>query len=140
MNDLTTPKGLDGILFGDDILNMGSSQVPEDSSNPSVDPDVIPELTRLAEEYYSKKMKVDGLEKERREIGDRILELIGPGISVTLDDGLVVTTVAAGTQNRFDSPRFKKDHPDIYSEYIKESVTRAYTKVNPDRKSDEFVG
>lgn len=39
-----------------------------------------------------------------------------------------ITKVAETTSNRFDSTSFKKDHPELYEEYVKESVRKGYIK------------
>ena len=48
----------------------------------------------------------------------------------SFDAGRLKATVTPGTTKRtFDSTRFKKDHPDMYEEYMKESVTKDSVRI-----------
>lgn len=45
-------------------------------------------------------------------------------------DHVTITRILPTTSKRFDSTKFKKDHPDLYSEYQKESKRNGYVRIN----------
>ena len=87
-------------------------------------------VTPLAEEYYRIRQQIAELDAKKKEIGQRILSMIGTGAKIKLDDGLVVTTIDATVQNRFNSTKFKKDYPDLAAEYLTESKVSAQTRIS----------
>ena len=64
--------------------------------------------------------------KERLEFAKgQLANLMGEATIATLGDE-VVATWKNSTSNRFDTKRFKTDHPDLHAEYLAESTSRRF--------------
>ena len=64
-------------------------------------------------------LEMDLMEKDFKAKLKEAMELIGKDTFIR--DGLSAKIKSGYTTSRFDSTRFKKECPDIYSEYLKES-------------------
>lgn len=54
----------------------------------------------------------------------KICECIGESNKLVSQDNSILATWNQATANRFDNDRFKREHPDLYSKYIKSSTYR----------------
>lgn len=72
-------------------------------------------------------------ERRYKEIGDsrnklkeQLVDLMEAyGINKFDNDEMSISYVKARTGSRFDTTRFKKEHPDLYNQYLKETETAA---------------
>lgn len=74
--------------------------------------------------------KYKGLYAEKSEHIKKQTQDYGPGPVRMTVDGEHVGTVHHGTQERFDSGKFKDQYPDIYRQFLKESPTSRITRKN----------
>lgn len=76
------------------------------------------------------KEQIKGLQLREQELTDKLCQVIGDkeGIVTEGADGRreVLATFKAQNSSRLDSARLKKEHPDIYEEYVKTSSTRVF--------------
>lgn len=96
------------------------------------------EVNQTFPEYFREKeaalealtRRVKELTAEADAIKSELLEQMGEHGDKSFDTGnMLVTYVAPSKSSRFDSTRFKKEHADLYSEYMKESETKASLKI-----------
>lgn len=60
---------------------------------------------------------------------DLVVSMESTNIASIGNDMFKVAFIAATTRNTFDSARFKKEHQDLYKDYIKVSNVKAYVKI-----------
>lgn len=66
------------------------------------------------------------IEKVAKEMKERLKELMEEnGIKKWECDAFVATYTPAGVTSKFDATAFKKDHPDLYDEYVRESERKS---------------
>lgn len=121
------PIGLnpDGTIkeYDDSSVKLDTPKVEDKPKNNS-------EIAELANEFYDIVETINALNDKKKVLGERIIDLIGTGVTIEFrNTGITLITVEAGTQNRFDTVRFKKDDPETYKQYIKEISVRPYAKV-----------
>lgn len=75
-------------------------------------------------EFNKKKLEMDLIEKELKENLKVAMEKCE--LKSFACDGLSASYIAETTSNKFDTTRFKKECPDIYDNYLKESKRSAY--------------
>ena len=63
------------------------------------------------------------LEERQQELRDRIAVAIGDADAITFD-GAKLATYKGQITTRFDSKRFKEEHPDEYEQYAVKNSTR----------------
>ena len=51
-------------------------------------------------------------------------------ISTIGNDMFKATFIASTTRNTFDTTKFKKEHEDLYKDYVKTSNVKAYVKIS----------
>lgn len=90
---------------------------------PSYFSDMEAELETLTRRIKELTAEADAIKAE-------LLVQMGERGDKSFDTGsMLVTYVAPSKSSRFDSTRFKKEHADLYSEYMKESETKASLKI-----------
>ena len=142
--DFTTGEILEEALLSNQILQLDSTgnivepkdEVPnwqvdytkndEDDKDPKSYRVLV---SNLAELYITIKDQIATLEAKKKKIASEILDLVGPGTTMRLENGLEVKTFNETTRNRFDTTRFKKDNPEEYKEYLRESHVSAYAQI-----------
>ena len=129
-----TGNNVDTLIFSDKPLGLNpDGTIREYEETPKVEdkPKVNNSKTaELATEFYGIVETINSLNDKKKELGEKIIDLIGTGVTIEFrDTGITLITVEAGTQNRFDTTRFKKDEPEVYNQYIKTVNVRPYTKV-----------
>lgn len=129
-----TIESADSILFSDKPLGLNpDGTIREYSEEPKVEE--APkgnnsEIAELATEFYDIVETINSLNDRKKALGEKIIDLIGTGVTIEFrDTGITLITVEEGTQNRFDTVRFKNDDPETYAQYIKTVNVRPYTKV-----------
>lgn len=127
-------SNVDTLIFSDKPLGLN----PDGTIKEYVDDTKIEEkpktnnseISNLASEFYDIVETINSLNDKKKALGDKIIDLIGTGVTIEFrDTGITLITVEAGTQNRFDTVKFKKDDPETYQQYVKTVNVRPYTKV-----------
>jgi putative phage-type endonuclease len=72
------------------------------------------------------KKEISELEEKASEITDRICVFMGEASTAVDGNGTKLCTWKGVTSKRFDSTTFKKEHEDIYNNYLKEGVSRRF--------------
>ena len=81
---------------------------------------MLKNLDQMAEEIKAK----------QDELKQRILaEMEANGIIKLETDDVTITYVGATDKERFDGKAFRKDHPDLYDDYVTINTAKAYVKV-----------
>ena len=127
-------ENVDSVIFSDKMLGLNPDgtikefdETPKSEDKPKVNNS---EIAELATEFYDIVETINSLNDRKKALGEKIIDLIGAGVTIEFrDTGITLITVEAGTQNRFDTVKFKKDDPDTYQQYIKTVNVRPYTKV-----------
>ena len=132
--DFTTGEILDETLLSNEVLQLDASgnlvQFDEpDKSEVSDSRSYRVIISNLAELYMTIRDQIATLEAKKKKLANELLDILGPGTTIQLENGLEVKTFNETTRNRFDTTRFKKDNPDEYKEYLKESHVSAYAQV-----------
>lgn len=82
------------------------------------------ELDNLCEEVGNLQGAWNDIESQIKEKKEKILQLMKEKeIDKVSTENCNITYLCGGVRKSFDSTKFKKDHPDIYNEYIKETTT-----------------
>ena len=131
--DLTS-NNVDTLIFSDKPLGLNpDGTLKEYNEEPKIEEASKgnnSEIAELATEFYDIVETINSLNDKKKALGDKIIDLIGTGVTIEFrDTGITLITVEAGTQNRFDTVKFKKDEPETYQQYIKTVNVRPYTKV-----------
>ncbi len=85
---------------------------------------------KLVKNMIKTKIKLQQMEDELKELFLKNMEKTGV-VKYTSPDGNFTATYYAETQTkRFDSTKFKKDHEELYNQYLKPSTRSAYVKFN----------
>lgn len=111
-----------------EILDLIMADQADDPYNAAP---VFPEYFREREALLeSLTRRIKELSAEADGIKAELLEQMGENGDKSFDTGrMLVTYVAPSKSSRFDSSRFKKEHADLYGEYMKESETKASLKI-----------
>lgn len=82
-------------------------------------------ITENVEKLLFLNERIANLTAEKEALVAEIQQKMTEGNTDSIDAGLILfTRVAAAKRSTFDSKRFKEEHEDLYSEYLKESVTK----------------
>ena len=82
------------------------------------------ELDNLCEEVGNLQGALNDIESQIKEKKEKILQLMKEKeIDKVSTENCNITYLCAVVRKSFDSTKFKKDHPDMYNEYIKETTT-----------------
>lgn len=74
-------------------------------------------------------LKINMLKENIREQALAKMEELGIDKYVSPDGSLVINYFPERTSKRLDSTKLKKELPDIYEEYLKNSTTKSYVKL-----------
>lgn len=92
------------------------------------------ELTQDGIKFIKKMQKaqveVNKMNEELKEILKQKMEENDIKKFISNDGTFSATYVAETTTNRFDTTKFKKEHEDLYNEYLTTSIKKAYVKFN----------
>lgn len=81
------------------------------------------ELDNLCEEVGNLQGALNDIESQIKEKKEKIFQLMKEKeIDKISTENCNITYLCGGVRKTFDSTKFKKDHPDIYNEYIKETL------------------
>lgn len=79
--------------------------------------------------FQKMKLKMDLMQEELKENLKTAMEQIGADKYISPDGTIVVNYFPERTSKRFDSTKLKKDNPELYEEYLKDTTTKAYVKL-----------
>ena len=124
---LTTPE----IKKPDDLLT-DYTNIAKDTSS------ILEEIEKfkqshleIFEQYQALLDKITNNETKQAELKeDLVTSMESANIASIGNDMFKVSFIAATTRNTFDSAKFKKDHADLYKDYIKVSNVKAYVKIS----------
>ncbi len=74
-------------------------------------------------------LKINILKEQIREQALAKMEELGIDKYVSPDGSLTINYFPERTSKRLDSTKLKKELPDIYEEYLKDSTTKSYVKL-----------
>lgn len=74
-------------------------------------------------------LKINILKEQIREQALAKMEELGIDKYVSPDGSLAINYFPERTSKRLDSTKLKKELPDIYEEYLKDSTTKSYVKL-----------
>ena len=74
-------------------------------------------------------LKINILKEQIREQALAKMEELGLDKYVSPDGSLTINYFPERTSKRLDSTKLKKELPDIYEEYLKDSTTKSYVKL-----------
>ena len=86
-------------------------------------------------EYERTIKRAEAAEKTLREAIFKAME--DSGIIKLDSDELTINYIAATDKETFDKKAFRKDHPDMYDEYISMSPVKASIRINLKEQADE---
>ena len=77
-------------------------------------------------------------EEHAKVVREKIVESMkAKGLTKFENDKILINLIAAGKRETFDSTRFKKEHPDMYDQYIKTSDTKETVRIKLKENNDE---
>ena len=79
----------------------------------------------LIAEYIGVSAEIKKMEKHQEEIKTNLLKLVNTDVKEVCDNqSNVLFTITSQCRHNFDKDKFKKEHADLYPQYIKESYTK----------------
>ena len=85
-------------------------------------------------EFERQKKKIDALENELR--AEIMMEMESRGIIKAVSKEVSITYVPAGDRESFDSKAFRKDHPDLYDDYVRISPVKPSIRIKVSDNDD----
>ena len=122
--DILTPKKPDDLLT--DYTNIAkdtSSILEEIEKFKQAHLEVFEEYQALLDKITDNESKQAMLKE------DLVTSMETANIASIGNDMFKVAFIAATTRNTFDTTKFKKEHADLYKDYIKVSNVKAYVKI-----------
>lgn len=122
--DILTPKKPDDLLT--DYTNIAKdtkSILEEIEKFKQKHSEIFEQYQVLLDKIKDNETKQAGLKE------DLVVSMESTNIASIGNDMFKVAFIAATTRNTFDSARFKKEHQDLYKDYIKVSNVKAYVKI-----------
>ncbi len=83
------------------------------------------ELTKIVEQYKELTSQIAALEAQKDALSAHIKQVMGE--NEELYAGSYVIRYKVITSKRFDTTAFKKEHADLYADFLKESTSRRFT-------------
>lgn len=78
-------------------------------------------------EFERQKKKLDALENVLR--AEIMMEMEQRGIIKAVSEEVSITYIPEGDRESFDSKSFRKDHPDLYDDYVRLSRVKASIRI-----------
>lgn len=94
-------------------------------------------ISRRLRNLIQKKSQMKALEQEIKAEENLIKMELGEAVSGS--DGEITVTWKERVSNRFDSKRFKKDHPDLYEKYLKQISSRTFLIKEENKSIEEKI-
>lgn len=89
--------------------------------------DIAPEVLTQLRKYRELTLRAKIYEEELRDTLRMLMEK--HGVTSIENELFTVQFIGASVRNRFDSKEFKKDHPELYEEYMTESNVKSHVKM-----------
>ena len=90
---------------------------------------VAEEVIKQINKFQKTKLKMDLMQEELKDNIKKLMEQIGADKWISNDGTVVVNYFPERTSKRFDSTRLKSEKPELYEEFLKDSVTKSYVKL-----------
>lgn len=90
---------------------------------------VAEEVIKQINKFQKTKLKMDLMQEELKDNIKKLMEQIGADKWISNDGTVVVNYFPERTSKRFDSTRLKNEKPELYEEFLKESITKSYVKL-----------
>lgn len=90
---------------------------------------VAEEVIKQINKFQKTKLKMDLMQEELKDNIKKLMEQIGADKWISNDGTVVVNYFPERTSKRFDSTRLKNEKPELYEEFLKESITKPYVKL-----------
>ncbi len=90
---------------------------------------IADEVVKQIVKFERGALKINMLKENIREQALAKMEKLGIDKYVSPDGSLVINYFPEKTSKRLDSTKLKKELPDIYEEYLKDSTTKSYVKL-----------
>ena len=108
----------------------GDTIAPKPTVFSSPEEEALVKISEQEEAIISLKQMLDYHEAKKQESLDLLKEKMErEGIKKLETPRLLVTLVAESTSSTFDSKRFKEDHPELASQYLKQTTRKGYVKI-----------
>lgn len=91
------------------------------------------ELRALVKDYREVRSEIDERKSTLEDLRQKIERLMGDASLVKDASGRKVVSRTSYTTTRFNSTSFKKDHADLYGQYLSESKSMRFTVTNEDK-------
>lgn len=123
MVEQVTAFWFDSVIGGNPPATTAPPPPPE--ANPDSPIEVDGTALELLQARTELVAAIDELKAELTSVDDQLKGFMGSHDTLTCA-GSTLATWKAQTSNRFDATRFKKDHPDLHHQYIKQSESRVF--------------
>ena len=90
---------------------------------------IADEAVKQIVKFERNALKINMLKENIREQALAKMEELGIDKYVSPDGSLTINYFPERTSKRLDSTKLKKELPDIYEEYLKDSTTKSYVKL-----------
>lgn len=92
----------------------------------------IPEdLLELQDEYISLDSEISRLEERKKQLQDRMLELMQThDLKKAENNRMRISYIAPSMRKNFDKARFQEEHGDMYAQYLVNVETKASIRVS----------
>lgn len=99
----------------------------KDAAKDSKEKNVWSDALNVASQLKDVTVQINDLKEKQKFLQDEITAHIGDAETVWSDDKTLVASWKTSVTNRFDVTRFKKEFPDEYAKFTKESVSRRFS-------------
>ena len=107
----------------EEVSDYHRKDVAKDSKEKNVWNDAL----NVASQLKDVTVQINELKEQQKFLQDEITAHIGDAETVWSDDKTLVASWKTSVTNRFDVTRFKKEFPDEYARFTKESVSRRFS-------------
>lgn len=90
---------------------------------------VAENIIKEINKFQKVKLKMDLVQEELKENLKNLMEQVGADKYVSPDGTIVVNYYPERVSKRLDSTTLKKEQPDLYEKYLKDSITKSYVKL-----------
>ena len=87
----------------------------------------------MVKDYREVRSEIDERKSTLEDLRQKIERLMGDASLVKDASGRKVVSRTSYTTTRFNSTSFKKDHADLYGQYLSESKSMRFTVTNEDK-------